>query len=311
MNDVSPGYIAALSRGILKERVATAHAMLAECTMCPRQCRVNRLAGETGVCQTGEQAVVAAFDPHFGEESPLVGRHGSGTIFFGYCSLLCKFCQNFDISHHGCGRPVSAQELAGMMRSLESSGCHNINFVTPSHVVPQIIEAVAIAAEWGLHVPLVYNSSGYDRVETLRLLEGIVDIYLPDFKFWDSEVAKAACHAPDYPEAARAAIKEMHRQVGDLVIGEDGIARRGLLLRHLVLPDGLAGTREVMRFVFQEISPNTYVNIMDQYRPMGLAASAPGFGRRPTRQEIETAIGAARAEGIHRLDLRRPAYVLI
>ena len=214
--------------------------MLADCNLCPRRCAVNRLAGETGICKTAETAWVSSYNPHFGEEDPLVGRQGSGTIFFTHCNLLCNFCQNYDISHQGFGQPAPAGDLAGMMMALQSAGCHNINFVTPSHVVPQILAAVEIAAKEGLRVPLVYNSGGYDRVQTLRLLEGIVDIYMPDFKFWDPAVAAAACDAEDYPEIARRALVEMHRQVGDLKLDDRGVAVRGLLVRHLVLPEGLA-----------------------------------------------------------------------
>jgi putative pyruvate formate lyase activating enzyme len=278
--------------------------------MCPRKCRVDRLSGESGVCKTSGHAVVAAAEAHFGEESPLVGTHGSGTIFFSYCSLLCKFCQNYDISHKGYGRAVSSEELADMMISLQRLGCHNINLVTPSHVVFQILESIPLAVEKGLRIPLIYNSSGYDAVETLRLLDGVVDIYMPDFKFWDPKVAQAACSAPDYPEIARTGISEMHRQVGDIVIGEDGVARRGLLLRHLVLPNAMAGTREVMRFVARELSRDTYVNIMNQYRPLAMASEVPGFERRPTRMEFESAVAEAGAEGIHRLDRPVRTFVL-
>jgi putative pyruvate formate lyase activating enzyme len=211
---------------------------------------------------------VASYGPHFGEESPLVGQKGSGTIFFAGCNLGCIFCQNYDISHTSDGYVVSAVQLADIMLELQRMGCHNINFVTPSHVIPQILESLPYAVEKGLNVPLVYNSSGYDRVSALKLLDGIVDIYMPDFKFWDSSLSKRWCDAEDYPDRAKAALKEMHRQVGDLVI-ENGLAKRGLLVRHLVMPGCLDDTKEILRFVAQEISPNTYINIMDQYRPMG------------------------------------------
>jgi putative pyruvate formate lyase activating enzyme len=231
-----------------------------------------------------------------------VGRHGSGTIFFAHCNLLCVFCQNFDISHGGQGFSTSARELADRMLSLQSAGCHNINFVTPSHVVPQILQALDIAAADGLHIPLVYNSSGYDGVETLKLLEGVVDIYMPDFKFWNPETARRLCDAADYPETARAAIREMHRQVGDLVVDDQGIAVRGLLIRHLVLPAGLADTREVMGFVARELSPDSYVNIMSQYRPCGRASEFPPMDRAPAPGDHQRAVETARAEGITRLD---------
>jgi len=215
--------------------------------------------------------MVSSYNAHFGEEAPLVGSKGSGTIFFTHCNLLCIFCQNYDISHEGYGREISDGQLAAVMIHLQKTGCHNINFVTPSHVVPQILSALEIAVKEGLSVPLVYNTSGYDNVETLNLLEGVFDIYMPDFKFWDPKVAEETCNAKDYPEMARLALMEMHRQVGDLVTDEEGIARKGLLIRHLVLPYGLAGTRQVMRFIAEKISTNSYVNIMPQYRPCGRA----------------------------------------
>ncbi len=303
-------YIETRKRGILKERIQQARQMLTACTLCPRKCGVDRISGETGVCKTGEKAWVSSFGPHFGEESPLVGTRGSGTIFFTHCNLLCLFCQNFDISHEGAGEPVSAEQLARIMLDLQKQGCHNINFVTPSHVVPQILEALDTAAENGLCIPLVYNTSAYDRVRTLKLLEGIVDIYMPDFKFWDSELARKACNAADYPEAARKSIREMHRQVGDLVMDEEGLARQGLLIRHLVLPRGLAGTREIMRFVAKEISADTYVNVMHQYRPCGRAAEVEGLGEYPSRSDCKDALRMAEEEGIWRMDRPRRVFVM-
>jgi putative pyruvate formate lyase activating enzyme len=271
---------------------------------------VDRLSGELGICQTGEQAIVSGYNAHFGEESPLVGKNGSGTIFFARCNLLCIFCQNYDISHEGEGVPFSSQELAQAMMLLQERGCHNINFVTPSHVVPQILAGVEQAVELGLRVPLVYNTSGYDRPETLRLLEGIFDIYMPDMKFWDPGVSKELCDAPDYPEVSREALKEMHRQVGDLVVNKQGIAERGLLIRHLVLPDGLAGTREVMRFLAKEISSNSYVNIMAQYRPCGRASQVSALKRSITDEEYQKAIRTADEESITRLDERQRVFML-
>ncbi len=231
-----------------------------------------------------------------------MGRHGSGTIFFASCNLLCCFCQNDDISHRMAGAEVSDERLAEIMVELQRMGCHNINLVTPSHVVPQILAAMPVAVEAGLHVPLVYNSSGYDSVETLALLEGVVDIYMPDFKFWSEEVAEATCAARDYPAAARAALKEMHRQVGDLVVGSGGVARRGLLVRHLVMPGGTAGTEDVTAFIAQEISPDTYVNVMAQYRPCWHAHTFPPISRLPTASEHREAVRAARSAGLTRLD---------
>jgi putative pyruvate formate lyase activating enzyme len=249
--------------------------------------------------------VVSSYSPHFGEEDPLVGSGGSGTIFLTHCNLLCLFCQNFEISHLGEGQEISSDRLAGMMLHLQERGCHNINFVSPSHGVAQILAALPRAVEGGLRVPLVYNTGGYDSLDTLLLLEGVFDIYMPDLKFMDGEVSRRFCRAPDYPERVRAAIKEMHRQTGDLVLGTHSIAERGLLVRHLVLPGGLAGTREAMRFLTGEVSPDTYVNIMDQYRPCGEAMAHPPLNRRITIREYEEALGMAREEGIHRLDQRK------
>jgi putative pyruvate formate lyase activating enzyme len=275
---------------------------LKTCTICPRKCGVNRLENEIGHCKTGRQAIVSCFHPHFGEEPELVGNHGSGTLFFSHCNLLCNFCQNFDISHLGDGRSVTNEELAGIMLELQRVGCHNINLVTPTHVVPQIFAALAIARKKGLTVPIVYNSSGYDRVSTLKSLAGLVDIYMPDFKFWSAEIADLTCSAPDYPDVARKAITEMHRQVGSLRTNQAGIARKGLLIRHLVLPENLAGTREISEFISNHISPDTYVNIMPQYRPCGLAHQIEGLNRRLTAKEYLTAIKNARDQGLTRLN---------
>ncbi len=305
-----PSYLDTYRTGLLDERIETAERRLECCTLCPRACRVNRQKGETGFCSTGAEAWVSSYAPHFGEETPLTGRNGSGTIFFTHCNLGCLFCQNYDISRGGEGRPVDAGQLAQMMLALEKSGCHNINFVTPSHVVPQILAALKPAIAGGLSIPLIYNSSGYDTVETLALLSGVVDIYMPDFKFWRPETAESACDAPDYPDAARHALIEMHRQVGDLVIDADGIARRGLLVRHLVLPGGLADTGRVMAFIAERISKNTYVNIMPQYRPCARAAEIAGFDGFPSRSDFEMAVKAARDAGITRLDEPRRVFMM-
>ena len=302
MVSTEPAYIRTAASGALSQKIRDSWKILANCELCPRLCGVDRLAGETGICKTPKEALISSFNAHFGEEAPLVGRNGSGTIFFTHCNLMCCFCQNFDISHEGWGHSVNDEELAAIMIALQDEGCHNINLVTPSHVVPQLLSALEKAVSAGLTLPIVYNSGGYDRVETLRLLEGVVDIYMPDFKFWDSGIAKAACDAPDYPHTAKAAIAEMHRQVGDLKIDEHGIARSGLLVRHLVLPEELAGTRHIMRFLHDSISPNTYVNIMPQYRPCGNAHQVKGLGRRITPEEFQAAREAAREEGITRLD---------
>lgn len=300
-----PSYIEAYRSGKLTESINKAFKIIENCTLCPRECRVNRLEDERGICRTGRLAMISSFHPHFGEEEPLVGVNGSGTIFMTYCNLLCVFCQNWEISHLGQGTEISSKDFADMMISLQRQGCHNINFVTPTHVVPQILDALPYAIEKGLKIPLVYNTGGYDKVESLRLLDGIFDIYMPDFKFWDPEIARRYLKAPDYPEVARNALKEMHRQVGDLILDERGIAIRGIILRHLVMPEGLAGTKEIMRFVAKEISSNTYVNIMDQYRPCGNAYKYPSINRRITSEEYKEALKVAREEGIARLDRRK------
>lgn len=308
---MSASYLQAHRDGRLQRSIERALRWLARCTLCPRFCRVNRTAEERGVCHTGRCAVVASYGPHYGEERPLVGRGGSGTIFFSYCNLTCIFCQNYDISHGGEGTVVNPAELAGLMLALQDEGCHNINFVTPSHVIPQILEALPLAIESGLRVPLVYNCGGYDRVSALRLLDGIVDIYMPDFKFWDPRVAGDLCGAPDYPQRARDAMREMHRQVGDLVMDSDGVAQRGLLIRHLVMPNGLSGTPSILHFIASEISRNAYVNIMNQYHPCGEAYGKPGIDRPITPQEFQEALQAAEGEGLTRLDDRYRHRILL
>jgi len=300
----SASYTILHKKGLLRERALQAVELLGNCRMCPRACGVSRLRGEVGFCRTGRYAKVASFGPHFGEEAPLVGTGGSGTIFFSSCNLLCSFCQNSDISHLREGEDVDVKELAGMMLELQDRGCHNINFVTPSHVIPQILEALVLTADAGLDLPLVYNTGGYDSVGTLSLLDGIFDIYMPDFKFWEKEPATSFCNAPNYRDTACAALKEMHAQVGDLVLDQEGIASRGLLVRHLVMPEGLAGTGHVMRYIAREISRNTYVNVMDQYRPCYKARSDPRIGRRITAAEYERALDDSLKAGIHRLDPR-------
>jgi putative pyruvate formate lyase activating enzyme len=297
-----PSYIALCETGELKERIDRALALMESCTLCPHQCHVNRLEGEKGVCRTGKRARVASYNAHFGEEAPLVGRFGSGTVFFSSCNLLCSFCQNYDISHLNAGVEIDPEHLAAMMLELAARGCHNINFVTPSHVVPQILEGLSIAAGRGLRLPLVYNSGCYDSVETLKLLNGVFDIYMPDFKFWDAEWARRFCRTPDYSERAMEAIEEMHRQVGDLIVDESGIARRGLIVRHLVMPEGVAGTGEVVKFIAERISPDTYLNLMDQYRPCYKACDDQIINRRITAEEYRKALEAARSAGLRRLD---------
>jgi putative pyruvate formate lyase activating enzyme len=265
------------------------------------------LAGERGKCLTARDAVVASYGVHLGEEQPLVGQRGSGTIFFTHCNMKCVFCQNATVSQLGEGRRVTSRDLANMMLSLQSRGCHNINFVTPSHVVPQILEALLVAVVEGLHVPLVYNTGGYDALETLKLLEGVIDIYMPDMKYSEADVALQYSGVKDYPIVNRAAVKEMHRQVGDLEIGAEGVAVRGLLVRHLVLPSGLSGTEEVTRFLAREVSRKTYANIMDQYRPCHKAFQIPQLSRPVMRQEYAHAVEIALRGGLTRLDRVSPA----
>ena len=298
-----PSYLRLLRNGELARRVARAQEHLQDCDLCARYCRVNRLETTRGaVCRTGENAVVHSFGPHHGEENPLRGWAGSGTIFFSWCNLRCAYCQNWDISQKGQGREVTADRLAAMMLHLQNQGCHNINFVTPSHVVAQILTAVQQAADHGLRLPLVYNTGGYDSPEALALLNGVIDIYMPDMKYADSIVARRYSHIRDYAEINRAAVKEMHRQVGDLVLDSRGIAQRGLLVRHLVLPDDLANTEQVMAFLAREISPDTYVNIMDQYHPCYRADEHPELNRTITRREYRHAVQLAGEQGLHRLD---------
>lgn len=306
VGETYPSYLALYESGELDRRIESAYGRLEKCQLCPRRCGVNRLRDERGVCRTGRKAVISSFGPHFGEEDPLVGRGGSGTIFVTHCNLGCIFCQNYEISHLGIGSEVSDEEFAQMMLHLQRIGCHNINIVTPSFIVPQLLSALKIAIGKGLRLPLVYNSSGYDAVETLKLLEGVVDIYMPDAKFADPQVAKELCNAPDYPQVMKEAIKEMHRQVGDLVINEEGIAVKGLLVRHLVLPNGLAGTEEICRFLVEEVSPHTYINIMAQYRPCYRAREKEGINRRITEEEFRSALETARRCGLYRFD--KPRY---
>lgn len=258
------------------------------------------------MCRTGRLAVLGSYFAHHGEEPCLSGRFGSGTIFFGWCNLRCVFCQNFELSWRGEGSPVAADELAGIMLHLQQAGCHNINLVTPTHVVPQILEALMRAVEMGLRLPLVYNTGAYDSLEVLSLLDGVVDIYMPDFKFWDPAKAKRYLRAPDYPEVARQAIREMHRQVGSLVLGEDGVARRGVLLRHLIMPCDLAGTAAILRWVADELGRDAYVNLMAQYRPCGCVGgdAFPEIARRCTPAEIACGIQCADSAGLRRIDRR-------
>ncbi len=302
-----PAYLKLLDSGELRERVAQAYRYLSVCAVCARGCKVDRRAGQVGVCRTGEQAKVSSYGPHLGEEDPLRGWRGSGTIFFTRCNLKCQFCQNHDISQTDAGRAVEPEQLASIMLDLQARGCHNINLVSPSHVVPQIMAATLIAAQAGLRLPLVYNTGGYDSMEMLNLLDGVVDIYMPDMKFADAETARRYSKVADYPRVNQAAVREMHRQVGDLQIDAAGLATRGLLVRHLVLPGGLAGTGEIVRFLAGQISPHTYLNLMDQYRPAYKARHFPELNRGISGQEYAQAIRLAEEAGLGRLDGRRAA----
>jgi putative pyruvate formate lyase activating enzyme len=300
-----PAYVALLESGALAARAQEALDRLADCDLCARLCHVDRNAGiEGAVCRTGRYARVYSFGAHHGEEDCLRGTRGSGTIFFSWCNLRCVFCQNWEISQKGLGREVEAGELASMMLALQAQGCHNINLVTPSHVVAQIVEAVAVAAPRGLRLPLVYNTGGYDSPAALRLLDGIVDIYMPDMKYGDSRLARRYSKVRDYVEVNEAAVVAMHRQVGDLQIGPDGVARRGLLVRHLLLPQNIAGTDHVLGFLAREVSPDTYLNLMDQYYPCYRADEYPELARRITAAEYAEARAAAARHGLHRLDTR-------
>ncbi len=300
-----PAYVTLLASGGLARRVEAAYTRIEDCDLCARCCHVNRRQTIKGaVCRTGERAVVNSFGPHHGEEDPLRGWNGSGTIFFSWCSLRCVFCQNWEISQKGVGREVEPEEIAGMMLALQRDGCHNINLVTPSHVVAEILAAVSIAARRGLRLPLVYNSGGYDSSEALALLDGVIDIYMPDMKYGDSAVARRYSHVRNYWEVNQAAVKEMHRQVGDLRISDEGVAERGLLVRHLALPADLANTEKVLEFLSRVISRNTYLNIMAQYRPCYRADDYPPLDRPITRKDYEDALGLAAKYGLRRLDRR-------
>jgi putative pyruvate formate lyase activating enzyme len=304
--EFSPGYRSLFESGELASRVEVALRKLGDCALCSRDCHIDRLSGKSAACCTGRHARVSSYFAHFGEEDCLRGTRGSGTIFFGGCNLRCVFCQNFEISCLAEGEDTSPKKLARMMLVLQERGCHNINLVTPEHVVTQLLEALLIAAGDGLRLPLVYNTGTYDSLESIRLMEGVVDIYMPDFKFWDSTMARRYLRAPNYPEVARQAIKEVHRQVGPLVVDDEGVARRGLVLRHLVMPDDICDTREIMQWVARELGRDTYVNIMPQYHPAGKVSDAqyPEINRCLTHEEFRQAIQAAREAGLFRLDVR-------
>ncbi len=291
-----------LSRLELEGRVLQAESMLRSCTLCPRECGVDRTAGQHGFCRTGDQPFVSSWGPHFGEERPLVGRLGSGTIFFGNCNLGCVFCQNYTVSHLGEGRETSVKTLAEVMIELQALGCHNLNLVTPTHQMPMILRSLLIAARAGLMLPVVYNCGGYESLEAVQLLDGIVDIYMPDLKYADPDTALQYTKAKNYPAISQRVVKEMHRQVGDLVMDDEGVALKGLLVRHLVLPENRAGTAALVRFIAEEISKDTYLNVMDQYRPCYLARENPPLDRRITAGEFREAVQYALDAGLTRLD---------
>jgi putative pyruvate formate lyase activating enzyme len=307
LDDFEPAYLATWHDGGFPLKVEAALAELAECRACPRDCGVDRTADSRPQCHVGRYARVASVFAHFGEEDCLRGWNGSGTIFFSYCNLRCVFCQNWDVSQAPAGKECTADQIAAMMLELQDRGCHNINLVTPEHVVPQVVEALAVAVPAGLRLPIVYNTSGYDALRSLRLMEDLVDIYMPDFKFWHPETARRLGRARDYPRVARAAIAEMHRQVGVLRFGDDGLARRGVLVRHLVMPGQSAEAAAIFLWLASELSADTYVNIMGQYRPTHRVPGNPRYAdidRRPRPAEMEAAFAAAADAGLWRFDER-------
>lgn len=295
-----PSYISLAEKGELHQRIQRLKEILQKCELCPRQCRVNRLNGEVGYCRAGSELMVSSAFPHFGEEAPLVGHHGSGTIFLTHCNLKCIFCQNYDISHLGRGETISTDDMVRAMLRLQEMGCHNINFVTPTHYAPQIVASLPEAIDKGFCLPIVYNCSGYESIEVIQLLDGVVDIYMPDAKYMDEKYSKQFSNAPDYPEVIKKVLKEMHHQVGDLVINSKGIAERGLLIRHLVMPLGVASSEMVLKFIAEEISINSYVNIMAQYRPEYRAYEYSEINRRITHKEYMEAIQIAKRFHLYR-----------
>lgn len=296
-----PTYIELYENGELAERIKKLNQMLKKCTICPHDCKVNRLENEKGFCRAGAKIKLASFAPHFGEEDVLVGNRGSGTIFLSYCTLQCVFCQNCEISSYGEGYEVSPSMLADIMMSLQNGGCHNINFVSPTHYVPQILEAIYLAAEKGLTIPLVYNTGGYDKIDTLRYLEGIIDIYMPDIKFGNNNKARKYTKSAQYFDVAKAAVKEMYRQVGSLQVDNRNIACRGLLIRHLLMPDNLADSKDIVDFIAHEISPDTCLNIMTQYHPAHKAHDFPELLQRIEKEEYYDLIEYAKSLGLNQL----------
>ena len=279
-------------------RIEKAYKLLSSCEVCPHKCRVNRLKGERGFCRSSEEVMISSYNAHFGEEPPLVGNFSSGAIFFTNCNLKCVYCQNYPISQLGNGNKVTLQELAKIMLALQKRKCHNINLVTPTHFVPQILKSLKLAIKMSLCIPIVYNTSGYDSINTLKLLDSVVDIYLPDARYADNEKAIKYSSASDYFEIMKKALKEMYRQVGDLAVDKTGVARSGLIVRHLVLPGGLSGTKKIMRFIAREISPHTYISLMAQYFPAYQAGQFPPLSRRIDKEEYREALQAFKEEGL-------------
>jgi len=295
-----PSYLRLYESGELDERIKKLYKILKSCKLCARKCQVNRLENEKGICRSGIELKVSSYSPHFGEETPLVGIGGSGTIFLTNCNLLCVYCQNYEISHLGYGEVKSESQVANYIVNLQNRGCHNINFVTPTHFAPQLVKATKFAIEKGLRLPIVWNCGGYENIETIELLEGIVDIYMPDIKYGNSKPAKKYSNASDYFSVVKEVVKKMHQQVGDLKFDERGIAQRGLLIRHLVLPNDLAGSEKVLKFIAMEISTNSYVNVMSQYRPEGKAYRYKELSIYPTREEFNRALNMATKLGLTR-----------
>ena len=300
-----PTYVRLHRTGELKKRGETLWRVMEECRLCPRECGADRLGGQEGFCHSTSRLEIASYHPHFGEERPLVGTGGSGTIFFSNCSLRCVFCINWEISQGGYGQERGIEDLADMMLDLQGTGCHNINVVTPTHYPAHILLALDIAAERGLRLPLVYNTCGWERMDVLKMLDGVVDIYLPDYKYADGAMAdKYSSGADTYPEVTQQALLEMHRQVGVARPAEDGLMYRGLMIRHLVMPNSVGGTREVFRWIAENLPTDTYVNVMSQYRPMYKASDYPEISRRLTRQEFDDAVRWAREAGLTNLDIQ-------
>jgi putative pyruvate formate lyase activating enzyme len=300
-----PAYLKLHRTGELKKRGEALWNLMESCELCPRRCGVNRIDGEEGFCQASAQLEISSYHPHFGEERPLVGKGGSGTIFLTNCGLRCVFCINWEISQGGSGRSTSLVEMADMMLRLQEMGCHNINFVTPTHYAAHIVLALDMAASKGLRLPLVYNTCGWEQVEVLKMLDGIIDIYLPDFKYADGKMAAAySSGSKTYPEMTKATLLEMHRQVGVARPGKDGLMYRGLMIRHLVMPNGVAGTREVIQWIGENLPKDTYLNIMSQYRPMYKAFEYPKISRRLTRKEYDEALRWAKEAGLTNLDVQ-------